>query len=161
MSSSRELYERLSTTPFPIVKEARAPTALYCTPLSSCWGCPESIRLLVNPDLGWGPDNWWQSPEQGIDTGSYDYGGGTGFYLGNDGSATLSYNYQDITSGHMNSASSQYKFILEIVHITIPGMVLYLDNVKFSGGGYVENTPEPTTIALLGLGSLALLRRKK
>jgi hypothetical protein len=128
---------------------------------TSGWAQNPLIRLLVNPDLGWA-GNWWQSnPEVGLNTGAFDYGIGN-WYTGIDGAQTVSWNYQDITAGKMNSNSAQYKFILEIVHVTgLPTTALYLDNVRFSGDGYVEYTPEPTTIALLGLGSLALLRRKK
>jgi len=122
------------------------------------WNQNPLIKLLVNPDLGW-DGNWWASGDLGIDTGYYDYG--VGQYQGVDGSATLSWNYQDISAGHINSNSTSYKFILEIVKVTADVSALYLDNVRFSGDAYSEITPEPATMALLGLGSLALLRRKK
>jgi len=119
------------------------------------WTTSPSIGLLINPDKGWSPDpgkpgyniNWW-------DAGAINLSNGT---------STLSWDYQTKTNGGMNGVdSTQFKFILKVVQWGyLAPTAFYLDKVKLSGDGYVETTPEPATMALLGLGSLALLRRKR
>lgn len=137
------------------------------------WGATPSIALLVNPGNTWfhgvwadgnpanGPLNWWNGGSIDVPAGYYDYGIGAPV-INPDGTVTLSWNYQDITGGAIKGDTATIKLIFEIVTATyVDPQLMYFDNVKLSGDGYVEYTPEPTTIALLGLGSLALLRRKK
>jgi len=123
---------------------------------STGWNYGPTIGLIVNPDKAWNngqnPLNWWKGPDESVPA----------YSSGADGTVTLSWNYDSITGGSIDSTSTKILFDLVVVYSQfVEPTALYIDNVQLSGTGYVEKTPEPTTIALLGLGSLALLRRKK
>ena len=131
------------------------------------WNAVPTIGLLVNPGTKTcGFENWWDGGGQTVPVGYWasapEEPYAWTYYPNPDGTVTLSWNYQNMSAGRINSASTEYKLILKVVfsQFVEPG-TFYLDNARLSGDGYIEYTPEPTTIALLGLGSLALLRRKK
>jgi hypothetical protein len=105
------------------------------------WG--GTLRLVVNTQsAGWNnlgtglPNPGWWSPANGDQTInlSWDYSAVRNLTLPTDG-------WIEIIIGQ-NSSSDW-----------VPPLIYYLDNAQL--------TPEPTTIALLGLGSLALLRKKR
>ena len=86
-----------------------------------------------------------------------------------DYSATLSWDYSDVKRTLLSWALNEdytegwVEFVILVRYPTFEsppdgtgdGGIYYLDN------GWISGTPEPTTIVLLGLGSLALLRRKR
>ncbi len=75
------------------------------------------------------------------------------YELANNDIVHVVYDYSD--SKTMQGATDGYgSFIFELTS-DAAGSFLYFDNVQLTG------VPEPATIGLLGLGGLALLRRKK
>jgi hypothetical protein len=86
-----------------------------------------------------------------------------------DYSSTLSWNYQAVKQTlidwnlQVDYTEGWVEFVILVRYPTFEsppagagdGGIYYLDN------GWLTGTPEPTTIVLLGLGSLALLRRKR
>jgi hypothetical protein len=108
------------------------------------WTTSPTVGLLLNPGSG----QWWEMPGISIGEPAAKYGN-----PGADYTITASWNYAQYRD-QITNFNGVCKFILKFVDYG------YLGNASF----YVDNarlTPEPTTIALLGLGSLALLRRKK
>jgi hypothetical protein len=91
-------------------------------------------------------------------TGSFQTNGnwdmtGTNFGVGLDGETVhVSYNYGAYKNATYASATDAYGSFMFAYNADAP-VALYIDNIMF--------TPEPATISLLGLGGLALLRRKK
>jgi len=110
------------------------------------WTTSPNVGLLLNPGSG----QWWALPavfQLGEPATKY----GT---PGSDKTITATWNY-----GPYRDQIVDYfgvcKLILKFVNYGYLGSTYYVDNVRLIGN------PEPTTIALLGLGSLALLRRRK
>jgi hypothetical protein len=111
------------------------------------WTTSPTVQLLLNPGSG----QWWAvSPEFQLGEPAAKYGN-----PGADYTKTVTWNL-----GPLRDQIADYagvcKLILKMVDYGYLGNAsFYVDNARLIG------TPEPTTIALLGLGTLAMLRRKK
>jgi hypothetical protein len=110
------------------------------------WTTSPNVGLLINPGSG----QWWSLPSIEIGEPAAKYGN-----PGADRKITASWDYSSYRNQIVDYAGV-CKLILKFVDYGYLGNVnFYVDNVVLSG------VPEPTTIALLGLGTLAMLRRKK
>ena len=67
----------------------------------------------------------------------------------------IAYNYSAYKGGIYGSEAATYGNFIFAFNTGGDGVSIFLDNIKFTG------VPEPATIGLLGLGGLALLRRKR
>jgi hypothetical protein len=110
------------------------------------WTTSPSVGLLLNPGSG----QWWELPAISIGEPAAKYGN-----PGADITLHVAWDYQAYKN-IMGDLKGVCKFILKFVAYGYnPGGSYYIDNVMLTG------TPEPATMALLGLGSLVLLRRRK
>jgi len=103
------------------------------------WTTAPAVQLLLNPGSG----QWWA-------IGTFQLGQP----LNGDVTTTVTWDYITYRN-QIGNYQGVMKLILQFVDYGYLGASFYVDNAVLSG------TPEPTTIALLGLGSLALLRRRK
>jgi hypothetical protein len=67
----------------------------------------------------------------------------------------IAYNYAAYKGGEYGTEAATYGNFIFGLNSSDGGVSIFLDNIKFTG------IPEPATIGLLGLGGLALLRRKR
>jgi hypothetical protein len=115
------------------------------------WGNNPTVALLINPGtkLDGLATNWWNMGSKGLWGNSAQWGG----LVSGDQTVTLNWEYESIKQW-INWDSTEFKLILMECYMNYsPGGSYYLDNAKF--------VPEPATMTLLGLGALALIRRKK
>lgn len=121
------------------------------------WVFGTDLDLIINAGDNEGRTMWTTIGPQGWQPQNADY------------SATLSWNYQDqkeilLNNGLFQDYTEGWVEILLLART--PTFEPPPDGVGDTGNYYLDNAqltgvPEPTTIALLGLGSLALLRRKR
>jgi hypothetical protein len=120
---------------------ANTTVSLDVSVLGSDWAGDNGFQfgLVVNSDsTGW----------QQADVGAWYWGGD-----GQDFTETVSFNYNAFKTGTANWAQIILYQNSYSNDGSITNAVYYLDNLRL--------TPEPATMALMGLGGLALIRRKK
>ncbi|MGA2171585.1 MAG: PEP-CTERM sorting domain-containing protein [Sedimentisphaerales bacterium] len=87
------------------------------------------------------------------------------------GDQTWTYSYDMSDSSYNSNGATYLQIIMSVQTGSIPSGIFYIDNVKLLDdnanldltgiGNQMTSIPEPATMALLGLGGLALIRRKK